>query len=118
MLGGEGMNGEESQAAFQRIVNKLLNINLKEKNIFPVYDHFHNTRNKLNYVFYVEIKSTKNLNGLKNRGLSWFTFNEALKLPTTAQTKQDIVVGERVINAKWRDNEAKKAFNSLISEGG
>lgn len=109
------MNGEESQAAFQRIINKLLNINLKEKNIYPVYDYFSNSRNKLHYVFYAEVRSNKSFNGLKKGSLSWFTFNEALKLPATAQTKQDIVVGERVINAIRRDNEAKKAFNSLQS---
>lgn len=108
MLGGESKNGEEAQTAFQRIINNLLNINLKVKNINPVYDYFSNIRNKLHYVFYVEVRSNKSFNGLKKKGLSWFTFNEALKLPVTAQTKQDIVVGERVINAKWRDNEAKK----------
>lgn len=115
MLGGESKNEEEAQAAFQRIINNLLNINLKEKNIYPVYDYFHNTKNKLHYVFYVEVRSNKSFNGLKRGSLSWFTFSEALKLPATAQTKQDIVVGERVINAKRRDNEAKMAFNSVES---
>lgn len=108
MLGGESKNGEEAQIAFQRIINKLLKINLKEKNIYPVYDYFHNTKNKLHYVFYVEVRSAKRFNGLKKGGLSWFTFSEAFKLPVTTQTKQDIIVGERVISAKWRDNEAKK----------
>lgn len=108
MLGGESINGEEAQTAFQRIINKLLNINLKIKDIYPVYDYFHNTKNKLNYVFYAEVGNTKSFDGLEGRDLSWFTFSETLKLPFTRQTKQDIIVGERVINAKWRDDEAKK----------
>lgn len=108
MLGGESINGEEAQIAFQRIVNKLLNINLKPKDIYPIYDYFHNTRNKFNYVFYAETQDTKVFNKFKKGNLSWFTFSETVKLLLTSQTKQDVVVGERVINAKWRDDEAKK----------
>lgn len=114
MLGGESLEGEEAQAAFQRIVSELLNINLKSKNIYPIYDYFSDTRNKFNFVFYAEVGSTKKFNfkkGLpagRQGSLSWFNFSETLKMPFNIQTKQDIVVGERVINAKWRDDEAKK----------
>ncbi|MBI2040398.1 NUDIX domain-containing protein [Candidatus Microgenomates bacterium] len=117
MLGGDSLEGEEALAAFQRIINKSLNINLKPKDIYPVYDYFHITRNKLNFVFYAEVKSTKKFNGLKKGNLSWLTFSETLKLPFTAQTKQDIVVGERVINARLRDIEAKKLQISVGVSG-
>lgn len=109
LLGGESKEGEEAQVTFQRIISKLLNINLKVKHIYPVYDYFHNARNKINYVFYAEVGSTKSFNNFKNGSLSWVSFRETLKLPFTTQAKQDVVVGERVINAKWRDDEAKKA---------
>lgn len=99
------MEGEEAQIAFQRIVHKQLNIELKTKDIHPVYDYFHNISNKLNYVFYAEIKNVKNFESDQDN-LSWFTFSETVKLPFTSQTKQDLVVGERVINAKWREEEA------------
>lgn len=115
MLGGESREGEEAQITFQRIVNKLLDIKLKSKDIYPVYDYFHPTRNKLNYVFYAEIRNTKIFDSLKKNNLSWFRFSETTKLPFNGQTKQDIIVGERVINAKWRDDEAKKLEQSLGS---
>jgi ADP-ribose pyrophosphatase YjhB (NUDIX family) len=108
MLGGEGKGGEEAEVTFQRIISKLLNINLKKERIYPVYDYFHNTRNKINHVFYAEVGKTKTFNSSKVGIFSWVSFRETLKLPFTSQTKQDIVVGERVINAKWRDDEAKK----------
>ena len=108
MLGGESKDGEEAQVAFQRIISKLLKINLKKGDIYPVYDYFHNTRNKVNYVFYAEVGRTKNFNAAKEGVFSWVSFRETLKLPFTTQTKQDIVVGERVINAKWRADEANK----------
>lgn len=106
-LGGDSLDGEQAHLSFKRIVSKLLNINLRTKDIYPIYDYFHNTRNKLNFVFYAEVGSTKKFNKLKE-GPSWFKFSETLKLLLTSQTKQDILVGERVINAKWRDDEAKR----------
>ena len=113
MLGGDSKLGEEALAAFQRIIKSSLKINLKSKDVYPVYDYFHNTRNKLNYVFYAEVKVNKKFNGSKNGNFSWFTFKESLKLPCTTQTKQDVVVGERVINAKLRDIEAKKSWGDV-----
>lgn len=106
-LGGESLEGEQAQVTFQRIISKLLNINLKPKNIYPIYDYFSNISNKPNFVFYAEVGNTKKFTNLKT-GLSWFTFGETIKLPFTSQTKQDLVVGQRVIAAKWRDDEAKR----------
>lgn len=108
LMGGESIDGEEAQTTFQRIIQKLLDLNLKIKQIHPIYDYFHNTRNKVNYVFYGEVGKTKKFNDLKDGILSWVSFRETLKLSFTSQTKQDIVVGERVISARWRDDEAKK----------
>ncbi len=107
-IGGEGKGKEEAAAAFQRITNLLLNINLRPKDIYPIYDYFHNVRNKPNYVFYAEVKSTKKFNDLDIGTPAWITFGEVSKLPFTAQTKQDIIVGERVIKAKLRDIEAQE----------
>lgn len=102
-FGGEGLEEEESSVAFQRIINNLLNLNLKLKDIYPVYDYFQATRNKINFVFYAQVKSTKKFNNPEDISFSWSTFDEARKFQFTTQTKQDIVVGERVINAKLRD---------------
>ena len=101
MIGGESNEGEEAPITFQRVINKLLNLNLKTKDIYPIYDYFHETQGKTNYVFYAEVKKTPNFKSGKNI-LSWVTFNETLKLLFSEHTKQDIIVGERVINLKWR----------------
>ena len=106
MLGGEGKEGEEAHLAFQRIIYKLLNIKVKQ--IYPIYDYFHETKDKVNYVFYAEVGTAKAYNTPRGDILSWFAFSEISKLPFSPQTKQDIIVGERVINAKWRADEAKK----------
>lgn len=107
-LGGEGMDGEDAGATFQKVISKHLDVNLKPKNIYPIYDYFHDARKKPNFVFYAEVKDSKVPAKLRKNNISWFSFSEIVKLPFTSQTKQDIVVGERVISAKWRDDEAKK----------
>ncbi len=107
-FGGEGSEGEEAQAVFQRVVSELLNLNLKTKDIYPVYDYFQDEKDKNNYVFYAEVKKSKDLDSIKGDALSWITFAEISKLSLTSHSKQDVIVGERVINAKWREDEAKK----------
>lgn len=101
-LGGESKEGEEAQAAFQRIVYELLHVNLKIKHIYPIYDYFHDTLEKTNYVFYAEVKNPQEFSSFKENAFSWVAFKETLKLLFSAHTKQDVIVGERVINAKWR----------------
>lgn len=107
-LGGECVAGEEAEVAFARIINELLNLNLKTKDIHPIYDYFHDEKDKNNYVFYAEVKSPKELSSLQEDTFSWVTFHDMPKLLFSAHSKQDVIVGERVIHAKWRDDEAKK----------
>ncbi|MCL4365621.1 NUDIX hydrolase [Patescibacteria group bacterium] len=105
-LGGHGLEGEDPQGSFQRVVNELLNLDLKVKNIYPVYDYFHDVLDKFNYVFYAEVKSSKVFDPFKEDTFSWVGLDEISKLLFPAHTKQDIIVGERVIKAKWREEEA------------
>lgn len=98
--------------AFQRIVNELLDLNLKPKDIYPVYDYFHNEKDKPNFVFYAEVKNFQEPEPSERNAFSWVAFSETGKLPFAPHSKQDVIVGERVIHAKWRDDEAKK-FPSL-----
>ncbi len=107
-LGGNSIEGENAETAFQRIVNETLNLNLKAKDIHSVYDYSLDALEKTNYVFYAEVKSSKEFDSLNGDTFSWVAFNETSKLPFTAHSKQDVIVGERVIHAKWRDDEAKK----------
>lgn len=107
MLGGESNEGEEAQDAFQRIVHELLDVNLKVKHIYPIYDYFHDTLDKTNYVFYAEVKNPQVFKSIKESSFSWVSFSETVKLLLSAHTKQDVIVGERVINAKWREDRAK-----------
>lgn len=108
MLGGESREGEEAEETFQRIVNDLLDANLEKKHIHPVYDYFHDTLGKTNYVFYGEVKAAKDFDALAENSFSWIAFSGMPKLLFSNHTKQDVIVGERVINLKAREDQAIK----------
>ncbi|MDO8489348.1 MAG: hypothetical protein Q7S42_04490, partial [Candidatus Omnitrophota bacterium] len=63
-MGKESGEGEDAQTAFQRIINELLNLNLKAKDIYPVYDYLNDAGDKTNYVFYAEIKKPQKFDSL------------------------------------------------------
>ncbi len=102
MLGGEGKDGEEAPDAFARIIYKLFKVKLESKHIHPIYDYFHDTLDRINYVFYAEVKNPQVLSSLEKTSFSWIAFHQTVKLLISAHTKQDLIVGERVINLKQR----------------
>lgn len=102
MLGGESKEGEEAPITFQRIVNEVLSVKLEVEDIHPIYDYFHDSLDKMNYVFYAEVKAPLSVDSFKDSNLSWVSFIDAPKLPFSPHTKQDVIVGERVINLKRR----------------
>ena len=106
---GESKEREEALVTFQRIISETLNINLIKKHIYPVYDYFHDALGKINYVFYAEVGKNKIFNASKKGTPLWVSFSEIVKLSFSGRTKQDVVVGERVINAKRLDDEASKS---------
>ena len=104
MLGGTGNEEEDSQKAFQRIIYRLLKVRIDEKHIHPVYDYFNSNLNTDHYVFYAKVRSMNNLSMPDNGALSWFSFKQITKLPFSEQTRQDIIVSQRVIQAQARSD--------------
>jgi len=104
MPGGAGIGEEDPQKTFQRIIYQLLNLQLNEKRIYPVYDYFNDALNTIHYVFYAKVKTTNNLSMPDNGTFSWLTFKQISKLPLSEQTKQDIIVSQRVIQAQARSD--------------
>lgn len=105
MLGGESSEGEEAKITFRRVISELLDLELKPKNIYPIYDYFHPPISKTNYVFYAEVKNPPKFSSTSDLNLAWVKFSETVKFLFSAHTKQDVIVGERVINLKWRQSQ-------------
>lgn len=106
-LGGESIDGEDAQTTFARIISKFLDLDLKAKDIYSIYDYFLDEKKKDSYVFYAQVKKPKEYESFNGYTFSWVAFDQIAKLPFTSRSKQDIIVGERVIKAKWREEEAK-----------
>lgn len=66
----------------------------------PVYDYV--AKGKKYVISYAEVKKTKNFPATQKFSFKWFTVKEISKLPLSAQTKQDIIVGHRVIDSELR----------------
>ncbi|MBI4080382.1 MAG: NUDIX domain-containing protein [Candidatus Levybacteria bacterium] len=112
LIGGESQKEEQAERTFQKIIAKLLKVKLDVKSITAVYDYFHNEHKKIHFVLYGEVGERQPIRIPKGATFSWFTFQQTLKLPFSDQTKQDIIVAQRVINAKIRELE-----NALINKG-
>lgn len=85
---------------FHQVVADLLNINLNAQVIFSVYDYA--AGGKKHFIFYAEVSKTSDFPKFNNHVFAWFTAREIIKLPLSSQTKQDIIVGRRVIDSASR----------------
>lgn len=94
LLGGIG--GED----FQHVIAKILNFKLGPKAIRPVYDY--SVKGERHFVSYVEVKKAEDFPATKKLSFAWFSVKQLTKLPLSNQTKQDIIVGRRVIESESR----------------
>ena len=102
LLGDSGHNNEKAEEAFVRIIEKILHVNLKPSNIKSIYTYFHDTLGKDNFVSYAKVTKMQKFPPKNGNVFGWFSFKEVVKLKLSAQTKQDITVGQRVIDASIR----------------
>lgn len=97
-----GINEDEDGAiAFQKVILGTLGTKIANKHIHPVYDYFHGILRKTNFVYYARVKRLQNF-VFKGETCAWFTFKQTLKLRFAPETKQDIMVTQRVIDAAER----------------
>lgn len=78
--------------------------NFNKKNypeaILPVYDYV--LKGEKHVISYAEVTDLKDFPVIKNLSFKWFTLKEISKLPLSRQTKQDIIIGRRVIDSQMR----------------
>lgn len=106
MLSGED-DKKEPVVFFQKLLNKLLSETFDLKNIYPVYNYFHTTFRQTHHIYYAPVARLKNYSSRLGGTLAWFTLKQISKLPISPQTKHDIIVAQRVIQAQAREDEPK-----------
>jgi len=78
------------------------------KEVLPVYDYV--AKGKKRVVSYAEVKKLANFPATKKLSFRWFSQKEISKLPLGAQTKQDIIVGRRVIDSQVRKDAGERTI--------
>ncbi len=105
LFSGSGNAGETPEQAFQRVISEKLGLELKPQNIHPIYNYDHSESNKNYFVFYAEVRSQIDEQVLDDgTSAMWFNFKKLYKSKLTKDLLQDLVVGQRVINASLRIN--------------
>lgn len=103
VVSGKSLKNESEKEAFQRLVNKIYDIEIDLKSIYPVYSYFHDDLKAENYVSYAKIKSASGFKSkTKKVEYKWFSFREILKIKIPEQTRHDITVIQRVIASSTR----------------
>lgn len=108
LFGSAYTEKEEPEEVFKNVISKLLHIKIAI--IDTVYSYF-NEKTKINQVVvYSELDKLQNFSPKKGLTFAWFSFKEVRKLQISEQTKHDIVVGQRVIQASERKSRGEHTF--------
>lgn len=99
---------DEPEVLFKDIILKLLDIEIGV--VYPIYSYFNDTTNEFQYFVYSQLRKFQNFSSKSGLTFTWFSFKEVLKLKITEQTKHDIIVGQRVIEAAERKSRGEHTF--------
>lgn len=103
LFGGKNRAEETSNQAFLRILSEKLGLSLSHDTCFTVYDYLQKENRTPHFIFYSVVDDLYDEDALLTANkTSWFTFKQITKLAMKPQTRQDITVGQRVINLAIR----------------
>ena len=103
LIGGTHVSTETAEKAFQRIVKSVLKINIALSSIHPIYAYIREDMGRKHSILFAEILDIKKIPTKKGTLFTWFSRKQITKLPLDPQTKQDIIVGQRVIDSRLRE---------------
>jgi len=99
LLGSKNIGSETSQENFVRNAKSFLHLDLLANAVYGVYDYF---RLGKNYVSYAIVKKLTDFPTIGKTVFAWFRIKEITKLALSDQTKQDLIVGQRIIDCEIR----------------
>lgn len=110
LFGEKEIKNKTGQEAFRDIFLAKLGIKLKLENINSVYTYSINEKGANYNIYYAKVKRLhKSLNSGKAK-FAWFNFKQIQKLNLSEQTRQDILIGQRVINSSIRKGLGQKTI--------
>jgi hypothetical protein len=99
-FGSSYLEEEKPDVSFKNNIFTLLDI--KVPVVHNIYSYFSEATDKNHYIGYATVRSRQKFSPKNGLTFAWFSFKEVLKIQATNQTKHDIVVGQRVIEAATR----------------
>ncbi|SRR6266568_6329294 len=106
LFSGSHTEKDSPERIFKDVISDLLNIELDI--VYPVYSYENENVNQC--IVYSEIDALQDFSPKNGLTFAWFTFRDIMRLHLTEQTKHDIVVGQRVINAATRKRNGEHTF--------
>lgn len=98
--------GEET---FVEIFFEHLDIKLKINTVNSIYTYSAKDGTEYN-IYYAQVKKLHKSTDSSKNGFSWFSFKQIQKLNLSEQTKQDILIGQRVIDSYIRKSLGQKTI--------
>lgn len=104
LFSGANKAKETPEQTFYRIIRDELGIEVDITACHVVYDYQHREKKVPHYIFYAVVDEAYDEEVLlTEHKTAWFYFRQIIKLPMKKQTRQDITVGQRVINLALRE---------------
>lgn len=108
LFGGRCLEKEDPKALFENIIFELLDIKIKV--VRSIYSYLNENTGESQYLVYSKLSKFQNFSSKSGLKFAWFSFKDILKLKIREQTKHDIVVGQRVIEAARRKSRGEHTF--------
>ena len=103
----KGHHKETPAMVLQRVLEKILQLRIPLQHVYPIYDYADSEIEGNHFITYAVVKDTMQKKLSRNPAVKWVAFKQIPKLKLSEQTKQDIIVGQRVINLANRLSEEK-----------
>jgi len=105
LFSGKGRKGESAEVTFQRVLFELLQMAIPMKAIHQIYDYPREYGNN-HFIQYAEVVAVPSNASFLKKGLAgWYDLKKLSKIKLAEQIRQDIIVGQRVINAVERSRQ-------------
>ncbi|HSD98581.1 MAG TPA: hypothetical protein VLB73_02690 [Patescibacteria group bacterium] len=107
LFGNSYSEADDPQIILKNTLQQLFD--LKKVVVLPIYTYTSENKKRITYVGYSIAKTKKNFSP-KDTRYKWFSFKEITKLAIDPDTKHDIIVGQRVIEAAGRKERGEHTF--------
>lgn len=105
LFGGLYSKNEDPESFFKDVIFKELSIRVKD--VHSIYSYVVEDIHQYHSIVYSNLGRLQKFSPKNNLTFAWFSFKDIPKLKIAEQTKHDIIVGQRVIEAARRKSQGE-----------